>query len=57
MRRVAMGDGMRIEFISSHAGRRGRPEEIANAITFLASDGSTFMTGFKVYVDGGGSQL
>lgn len=38
-------------------GRRGRPEEIGNVITFLASDGSSFMTGSEVYVDGGGSQF
>jgi NAD(P)-dependent dehydrogenase (short-subunit alcohol dehydrogenase family) len=37
--------------------RRGRPAEIANVVTFLASDGSSFMTGSEVYVDGGGSQF
>lgn len=37
--------------------RRARPEEIGSVITFLASDGSAFMTGSEVYVDGGASQF
>lgn len=34
-------------------GRMGLPEEIANAILFLASDESAFMTGSEMVVDGG----
>jgi len=34
-------------------GRSGRPEEIAPVITFLCSDGATYMTGANVVVDGG----
>ena len=34
-------------------GRMGRPEEIANAILFLASDDATFCTGSTLVVDGG----
>ncbi|MGI9433264.1 MAG: SDR family oxidoreductase [Geminicoccaceae bacterium] len=34
-------------------GRSARPEEIANVISFLLSDQSSFMTGEVVRVDGG----
>ncbi|GAA4691454.1 SDR family NAD(P)-dependent oxidoreductase [Phytohabitans rumicis] len=33
--------------------RLGRPEEVAAAIAFLASEDATFMTGSELYVDGG----
>ena len=38
-------------------GRVGRPEEIANAALFLASDQSSFMTGGEIFVDGGSEQI
>ena len=43
------------EYILTHTpmGRVGRPEEVANAVTFLASDEASYMTGSEVYVDGG----
>ncbi len=34
-------------------GRLGRPEEIAGAAVFLASDDASFVTGSLLYVDGG----
>lgn len=33
--------------------RRGRPEDIANILMFLASDASSFITGQTIHIDGG----
>lgn len=48
------GNEMRDMLISRHAlGRLGVPREIADAIVFLASDESSFMTGAELVIDGG----
>jgi NAD(P)-dependent dehydrogenase (short-subunit alcohol dehydrogenase family) len=38
-------------------GRRGRAEEVAAAVVFLASDESSFITGVDLAVDGGMAQV
>jgi NAD(P)-dependent dehydrogenase (short-subunit alcohol dehydrogenase family) len=38
-------------------GRVGRPEDIANAVSFLASEDSAYVTGIELFVDGGLAQV
>jgi len=39
------------------SGRVGTPEEIAQVVTFLASDDSSFVNGIELFVDGGMTQI
>jgi NAD(P)-dependent dehydrogenase (short-subunit alcohol dehydrogenase family) len=38
-------------------GRVGEPDEIAKAVSFLASDDASFITGIEMAVDGGMAQV
>jgi len=38
-------------------GRIGRPDEIASAVSFLASDDSSYVAGIELFVDGGFAQV
>ncbi len=49
----AMGEGLEQLAAQAPAGRPGTPDEIAEAIVFLATDRSSFIYGARLAVDGG----
>ena len=63
LRRVLLQTGQQAEqlmtsFVSTiPMGRIGNPDEVAKAVSFLASDDSSFVTGIELFVDGGLAQI
>jgi 3-oxoacyl-[acyl-carrier protein] reductase len=49
------GEARKAYVASVPAGRMGNPEDIAHAVSFLASPGAGFITGQRILVDGGRS--
>lgn len=60
---VLFGGGEQAAQIKDHlvgsipAGRIGQPEEVANAVLFLASEDAGFINGVELFVDGGMNQI
>jgi 3-oxoacyl-[acyl-carrier protein] reductase len=55
-RHADVPDDIRNAYLASvPAGRMGTPGDIANAVSFLASEGADFITGQRIIVDGGRS--
>lgn len=50
---VALEEAIKESSVYIPMGRFGKPEEIANAVVFLASDEASFVTGHLLLVDGG----
>jgi NAD(P)-dependent dehydrogenase (short-subunit alcohol dehydrogenase family) len=51
-------DELKVSFAAAvPMGRMGRPDEVAKAAVFLASDDSSYVTGIELFVDGGMAQV
>ena len=55
--RAALGVDVSAAAITAAQGRFGRPEDVARAALYLASDDSEFVTGTHLFVDGGFSAV
>lgn len=53
IRKALSPEELEVLAASHPIGRLGRPEELAKAVLFLASDDASFVTGAAMYVDGG----
>ena len=50
---MALGVDVSDAAIAAAQGRMGRPEEVAEAALFLASDAASFINGAHIFVDNG----
>ncbi|GLK83089.1 hypothetical protein GCM10017653_11580 [Ancylobacter defluvii] len=51
-------EGVKAGLVASiPAGRVGKPEDVAQAVLFLASDAASFINGAELFVDGGMTQI
>jgi len=60
LRRLANTDGAGLNALYRDKvplGRLGRPDDIASAVSFLASDESSYISGIELFIDGGVAQV